>query len=81
VLVQTPQAAELADLLHRKHAGGDVEVDVSADRLSVRGTTTSSVSQLAFDNHIRVVEIAETSRSLEEILLDITGSTAEFASA
>jgi ABC-2 type transport system ATP-binding protein len=39
------------------------------------------VSQIAFDNQIRIVEISEATRSLEEILLDITGATAEFASA
>ena len=77
VVVQTPQAAELAGLLHR----GDVEVGVSDDRLSIRGATTATVSQIAFDHRIHVVEISETSRSLEEILLDMTGSIAEFASA
>jgi ABC-2 type transport system ATP-binding protein len=68
-------------VLHRARAVDDVEVGVHADRLSIRGATTSLVSQLAFDHQIRVVEITETSRSLEEILLDITGATAEFASA
>ncbi len=77
VVVQTPQAAELAGLLHR----GNVEVAVSDDRLSIRGATTATVSQIAFDHRIHVVEISETSRSLEEILLDMTGSIAEFASA
>ena len=43
--------------------------------------TTATVSQLAFDHRIHVVEISETSRSLEEILLDMTGATAEYASA
>jgi ABC-2 type transport system ATP-binding protein len=81
VVVRTPQAAELAGLLHRGGLGDVVDVGSSMDRLSIRGTTTSTVSQLAFDNHIRVVEITETSRSLEEILLEITGATAEFASA
>jgi ABC-2 type transport system ATP-binding protein len=39
------------------------------------------VSQLAFDNRIQVIEITETRRSLEEILLDLTGASAEFAAA
>jgi ABC-2 type transport system ATP-binding protein len=81
VVVHTPQADELASLVQRGHIGSNVDVARANDRLSIRGTTTSTVSQLAFDHHIRVVEITETSRSLEEILLDITGSTAEFASA
>jgi ABC-2 type transport system ATP-binding protein len=77
IVTRTPQAAELASLLHR----GNIEVDISGDRLSIRGTTTAAVSQLAFDHQIRVVEIAETSRSLEEILLELTSSATEFASA
>jgi ABC-2 type transport system ATP-binding protein len=81
VVVHTPQADELAGLVHRGHFGSSIDVTVADDRLSIRGTTTSTVSQLAFDNRIRVIEITETSRSLEEILLDLTGRTAEFASA
>jgi len=77
VSVQTPQAAELA---HRLSAIG-VAVDVSGERLSIRGATTKTVSQLAYDHRIHIVEIAERSRSLEEILLDMTGSATEFASA
>ena len=49
-------------------------------RCSARRPTTDAVSQIAFDHQLRIVEISETSRSLEEILLDITGATAEFAS-
>ena len=47
--------------------------------LSIHGATTATVSQLAFDHQIQVVEITETSRSLEEILLEMTGAIAEFA--
>ena len=39
------------------------------------------MSQLAFDHRIQVTEITETSRSLEEILIDMTGASAEFAAA
>ncbi len=76
VVVRTPQVAELAGLLHR----GDIEFDISRDRLSIHGATTASVSQLAFDHQIRLVEITEISRSLEEIVLDMTSSATEFAS-
>jgi ABC-2 type transport system ATP-binding protein len=76
VVVRTPQAAELASLLHR----GGIEFGISHDRLSIPGATTATVSQLAFDHQIRVVEITETSRSLEEILLEMTSSVTEFAS-
>ena len=76
VAVRTPQAAELARLLDHD----DIAVGIAGDRLSVQGTTTAVVSRIAFDNRIQVVEITETSRSLEEILLDMTSASAEFAS-
>ena len=76
VVVNTPQAAELARLLDRD----DIVVEVAGDRLTVQGTTIAAVAEVAFDNRIRVVEITEASRSLEEILLDMTSATAEFAS-
>jgi len=77
VVVQTPQTAELAAVL----ATHDIHVDVDGDRLFLRGTTRIAVSQLAFDRGIRLVEITESSRSLEDSLLDMTGAAAEFASA
>ncbi|HWL43259.1 MAG TPA: ATP-binding cassette domain-containing protein [Ilumatobacter sp.] len=77
VHVRTPDAAELAALLGR----ADITVHTAGPTLSAHGTTTDIVSQIAFDHQLRIVEIRETSRSLEEILLDITGATAEFASA
>jgi ABC-2 type transport system ATP-binding protein len=59
----------------------DITVHTDGSTLSVHGTTTDRVSQIAFDHRLRIVEINEASRSLEEILLDITGETAAFASA
>ena len=58
-----------------------ISVQLDGDRLSVDGASTATVSQLAFDHRIQVTEIAETSRSLEEILIDMTGASAEFAAA
>ncbi|MEO7369837.1 MAG: ATP-binding cassette domain-containing protein [Ilumatobacteraceae bacterium] len=77
VVVHTPHAAELARLLDLS----ELSADVAGDRVSVQGATTAAVSQIAFDHRIHVVEITETSRSLEDILLDMTGASAEFASA
>ena len=77
VHVHTPEAEELASLLTR----ADVTVHAAGSNLSAHGTTTDVVSQIAFEHRIRIVEISEASRSLEEILLDMTGATAEFASA
>jgi ABC-2 type transport system ATP-binding protein len=77
VIAETPQAAALAAVL----ASRDVQVEIEGDRLEVRGTTKAVVSQVAFDHGIRLVELTETSRSLEDSLLDLTHSSAEFASA
>ena len=77
VVVRTPDPAELAHLLDRH----DLTVEVAGDRLTAYGTTTAVVSQIVFDHRIQVIEITEASRSLEEILLDMTGATAEFAAA
>jgi ABC-2 type transport system ATP-binding protein len=77
VIVETTQPVELTALLV---AHGFV-VEGVTDRLVVRGTNRSVVSQLAFDSSIRVLELTETSRSLEDSLLDMTRASAEFASA
>ncbi|MCU1455709.1 MAG: transporter related protein [Acidimicrobiales bacterium] len=77
VLVETPQPADLARVL----ADHDVTVEITGDRLAVRGTTKAAVSELAFDHGIRLVELVETTASLEDSLLDLTGASAEFASA
>ena len=76
VIVETPQPTELVALL----TAHGFAVEVTADRLVVRGTTRAVVSQVAFDSGIRLLELTETSRSLEDSLLDLTRSTAEFAS-
>jgi ABC-2 type transport system ATP-binding protein len=77
VLVQTPQPAELVAFL----AAHGLAAEVTGDRLLVRGTDKTTVSQIAFDNRIRIVEITESAASLEDILLDLTSDSAEFASA
>ena len=77
VVVETPQPVELVAVL----AAHDIAVEIAGDRLLVRGTTKAAVSQLAFDNGIRLVELTETAASLEDSLLDMTRASAEFASA
>jgi ABC-2 type transport system ATP-binding protein len=77
VLVQTPQLTELLALL----AAEGVDAEVADDRLILRGTTRSVVSQVAFDHGIRLLELTDLTRSLEDSLLDMTRSSAEFASA
>jgi ABC-2 type transport system ATP-binding protein len=77
IIAETPQPGELARLL----AAVDTTVDVAGDRLVIRGVTKAAVSQLAFEHGIRLVELSEIARSLEDTLLDLTGASAEFASA
>jgi ABC-2 type transport system ATP-binding protein len=77
VVAETAQPAELARVL----AGPNVTVETTGDRLIVRGTTKAAVSQIAFDNGIRLLELSEIAPSHEVTLLDMTGATAEFASA
>ena len=77
VRVETPQPTELLEHL----AAHGVAAEVQADRLILRGTTREAVSQIAFDHRIRLLELTEVARSLEDSLLDMTRATAEFASA
>jgi ABC-2 type transport system ATP-binding protein len=77
VVVRTPHAVELARVLH-EHG---VTVAIDGGQLRVHDASTATVSQIAFDHRIQLTEITETSRSLEEILIDLTGASAEFAAA
>ena len=77
VVAETPRAAELARAL----ADTEAQVEIDGDRLVIRGATKATVSQAAFDHGIRLDGLSETAASLEDTLLDMTGGTAEFASA
>jgi len=77
VVVETPTPVDLIQLL-ADHA---LDAERVNDRLYLRGTTRDAVSQIAFDGRIRLLEISETARSLEDSLLDMTNASAEFASA
>ncbi len=77
VIVQTPHQAELIRLM----ADRGISAEVTDGRVRVHGSTRVAVSQIAFDHQIQVVELTETSLSLEDSLLDLTGASAEFASA
>ena len=77
VVVRTPHADALARLM----ADHRVTLEVVGDRLSLHGTSTAAVSRIAFDHRIQITEITEHAHSLEEILIDMTGASAEFAAA
>ena len=76
VVIETPDAVRLLDLLAER----GLAADAVAGRVVVRGTSRAAVSQVAYDSGIHVVGLTETSRSLEDSLLDLTRSSAEFAS-
>ena len=77
VVARSPQARHLADLLTRR----GIHVDLDGDRLTTQQTDTTTVSELAFEHRIPLTEITEISRSLEEILLDMTGASAQYIAA
>ena len=77
VVVEPPQPNDLVNLL----SANDIAVETVGHQLMIRGATRAGVSQLAFDNRIRLTELTETSKSLEDTLLDMTSASAEFAAA
>ena len=77
VVAETPQPVQLARAL----AGPDVCVTADGNRLTIRGLAKATVSRIAFEHGIRLDELSESAVSLEDTLLDMTGASAEFASA
>ncbi|MFN0026727.1 MAG: AAA family ATPase, partial [Acidimicrobiales bacterium] len=76
VVVETTQPQDLARLF----ADRRILAEVTGPRLLVQGTTKAAVAQIAYDHHIQVLELTEIAQSLEDSLLDMTRSSAEFAS-
>jgi len=54
VIVETSEPTELVALLSAQ----DIAADVTGDRVVIRGTTRTVVSQLAFDHGIRLDELS-----------------------
>jgi len=75
VTVTTPDTDEFLALLR---ANG-VDAGSSDGRIHVRGATADDISRLAHERRIRLIEVSEVSTSLEDILLELTSSSAEFA--
>ncbi len=75
VLVRTPQATELAELLRSN--GSQVSV-VEPGTLSVVGLDARAIGDLAFDSAIRVHELSNRVATLEEAFLEATGFAEEF---
>ncbi len=80
VVVETVQTHDLARLAQKLAETGLV-VQVAGPQLLVHDSDRRVVSELAHRNDIPVLELTETSRSLEDSLLDLTAGSAEFASS
>lgn len=77
VVVETAHHQQLARLLVEHGA----PVEHRDGRLIVTGCTKAAISQLAFEHGIRLDELSESTRSLEDSLLDMTADTAQYTSA
>ena len=71
VRVRSPQARQLAEALRAK--GLDVEA-TKTEELTVSGTTTDAVGELAAANAIVLHELATDKTSLEDIFLELTAT-------
>ena len=75
VRVRTPQPEELTRLVEA--AGGTVRVD--GDGVVVAsGLETSRISALAFENAVRLDELAPVHASLEQAFMELTAASVEF---
>jgi ABC-2 type transport system ATP-binding protein len=78
VLVRTPQATELSDLL----AGPDVTVAAGEDgSLEVTGLTAAQIGDLAAEHGVRLHELTPQHASLEEAFMELTRDDLEFAAS
>jgi ABC-2 type transport system ATP-binding protein len=75
VLVRSPDAARLADLLRGREG---VRVSGGAGELDVTGVTAEEIGDLAFENGIRLHELATRTATLEEAFLEATAGAEEF---
>jgi ABC-2 type transport system ATP-binding protein len=78
IRVRTPQAARLAEVV--SGAGGTARPD-GENTLLVTGLTADRVGDLAFDNGVRVHELAPLQASLEEAFMELTRDSVEFHAA
>jgi ABC-2 type transport system ATP-binding protein len=75
VLVRSPQAADLVDVL----LAGGAQVDpVEPGALSVTGLDVAAVGDLAFEHGIRLHELSRRVATLEEAFLEATHAAQEF---
>jgi ABC-2 type transport system ATP-binding protein len=75
VLVRSPQATDLADVLRR--GGGEVRSS-EPGVLSVLGLDAQTIGDLAFESSIRIHELSNHVATLEEAFLEATANAQEF---
>jgi len=78
VRVRTPQASQLAQLVTGK--GGTTRAD-GDDAIVVSGLAQEQLGDLAFDNGIRLHELAPLQASLEQAFMELTKDSVEFHAA
>jgi ABC-2 type transport system ATP-binding protein len=76
VRVRTPQPEALVKLVTA--AGGSAVAAADGDAIVVRGLYAEQVGDLAFDNAVRLHELAPAQASLEEAFMELTSSSVEF---
>jgi ABC-2 type transport system ATP-binding protein len=78
VRVRTPGRDELADLIARRGARAVPDGD---DAVLVTGLAIDQIGDLAFDNGIRLHELAPLQASLEQAFMELTRDSVEFHAA
>jgi ABC-2 type transport system ATP-binding protein len=78
VLVRTPQAAELTELLTRAGAEVVPEGSAGAEELVVAGLPAARIGALAFEHGIALHELATRTASLEQAFMELTADSVEY---
>ncbi|WP_110207009.1 ATP-binding cassette domain-containing protein [Nocardioides daejeonensis] len=78
VTVRTPQGHDLAALIGHRLAGQGSVQAVEPGVLQVVGLDAQAIGDLAFDNQIRIHELATQQASLEDAFLEMTGGAEEY---
>jgi ABC-2 type transport system ATP-binding protein len=76
VRVRTPQPETLVKVVTA--AGGSAVAAADGDAIVVRGLYAEQVGDLAFDNAVRLHELAPAQASLEEAFMELTSTSVEF---
>jgi ABC-2 type transport system ATP-binding protein len=75
VRVRTPQRDALAKVVT---AAGGRAIDGAEDAIVISGLAASQVGDLAFENAVRLHELAPAQASLEEAFMELTSTSVEF---